>query len=420
MKVLLIDDDATYRKLIRQHVMTAFDSPTVVDHVPGVEGRLSPEFSASGFDAVLLDHAPAGGSGLDWLADGRARPLFPPVIYLLERPDEGASAIALEHGAIGAIAKSRIDHRLLAQLLREAESAQRRALGAFRASPAAEKAYKFGHTVIKGVRCIRAIASSAISTVYLAESEREAKLVVLKLLRQVPDSNDRGSTFDRFLQEYEIIRQIQHPNVVQIYELGVADDHAFILMEYFPAGDLRARMRRGIVPLAAVGILRQMAAALAAIHAAGVLHRDLKPGNVMMRADGTIALIDFGLAKQLSLEAEITATGEIFGTPYYMSPEQGHGRDVDARSDIYSLGVIFYEMLTGKKPFLAPTPMAVIYKHSHAPIPRLPEDLAAWQPLLDRLLGKEAQDRYQSASDIVTAIDARLVAAERADAAPPP
>jgi len=418
MKVLLIDDDATYRKLIRQHLMTAFESPTVVEHVPRVEGRLPPEFCAAGFDAVLLDHAPSGSSGLEWLADGRARPLFPPVIYLLERPDEATAAIALEQGAFGTIAKSRIDHRRLAQLLREAENLQRRALGAFRASPAAEKAYKFGHTVIKGVRCIRALASSAISTVYLAESEREAKLVVLKLLRQVPDSNDRGSTFDRFLQEYEIIRQIRHPNVVQIYELGVADDHAFILMEFFPAGDLRARMRRGIVPLAALGILRQMAAALAAIHAAGVLHRDLKPGNVMMRTDGTIALIDFGLAKQLSLEAEITATGEIFGTPYYMSPEQGHGRDVDARSDVYSLGVIFYEMLTGKKPFLAPTPMAVIYKHSHAPIPRLPEDLVDWQPLLDRLLGKEPQDRFQSAADICAAIDAQLAADRPADAAP--
>jgi serine/threonine protein kinase len=176
-------------------------------------------------------------------------------------------------------------------------------------------------------------------------------------------------------------------------------------------------MRRGIVPLEAVGILRQMAAALAAIHAAGVLHRDLKPGNVMLRADGTIALIDFGLAKQLTLDAEITATGEIFGTPYYMSPEQGHGRDVDARSDVYSLGVIFYEMLTGKKPFLAPTPMAVIYKHSHAPIPRLPDDLAPWQPLLDKLLGKEPQDRYQSAAEICTAIDAALTA--RAAAATP-
>jgi serine/threonine protein kinase len=269
------------------------------------------------------------------------------------------------------------------------------------------------------VRCIRALASSAISTVYLAESEREARLVVLKLLRQVPDSNERGSTFDRFLQEYEIIRQIHHPNVVQIYELGVADDHAFILMEYFPSGDLRARMRRGIVPLEALRILRQMAAALGAIHAAGVLHRDLKPGNVMLRADGTIALIDFGLAKQLSLDAEITATGEIFGTPYYMSPEQGHGRDVDARSDIYSLGVIFYEMLTGKKPFLAPTPMAVIYKHSHAPIPALPDDLVGWQPLLARLLAKEPQERYQSAAELVAAIDAELATADAPGSAPP-
>lgn len=420
MKVLLIADDPTYRKLIRQHLVTAFDAPVVIEHAPGVEGRLPPEFCAAGFDAVLLDHAPAGGSGLEWLSDGRARPLFPPVIYLLERPDEEAAAIAIEHGALGAVAKSRIDHRHLAQLLREAESAQRRALGAFRASPAAEHAYKFGHTVIKGVRCIRALATSAISTVYLAESEREAKLVVLKLLRQVPDSNDRGSTFDRFLQEYEIIRQIHHPNVVQIYELGVADDHAFILMEYFPSGDLRARMRRGIVPLEALRILRQMAAALAAIHAAGVLHRDLKPGNVMLRADGTIALIDFGLAKQLTLDAEITATGEIFGTPYYMSPEQGHGREVDARSDVYSLGVIFYEMLTGKKPYLAPTPMAVIYKHSHAPIPTLPEDLAPWQRILDKLLAKEPPERYQSAADICAAVDAALEAEARAAAALPP
>jgi tRNA A-37 threonylcarbamoyl transferase component Bud32 len=421
VKVLLIDDDATYRKLIRQHLTTAFDAPVVVEHVPGVEGRLPPEFAAAGFDAVLLDHAPADGSGLEWLADGRARPLFPPVIYLLERHDEAAAAIAIEHGALGTVAKSRIDHRHLAQLLRDAENLQRRALGAFRASPAAEKAYKFGHTVIKGVRCIRAIASSAISTVYLAESEREAKLVVLKLLRQVPDSNDRGSSFDRFLQEYEIIRNIVHPNVVRIFDLGVADDHAYIAMEYFAEGDLRSRLRRGISPPEALAMLRQMAAALQAIHLAGVLHRDLKPGNVMLRSDGTIALIDFGLAKQLALDAEITATGEIFGTPYYMSPEQGHGREVDARSDLYSLGVIFYEMLTGKKPYLAPTPMAVIYKHSHAPIPVLPPELDAWQPLLEKLLAKQPADRHQSSAELVSAIDALLAAAppEAPPEAPP-
>jgi eukaryotic-like serine/threonine-protein kinase len=406
VRVLLLDDDPTHRKLIRQHLLTAFDAPILVEHEPKSAGKLPAEFCAAGYDAVLLDQAPAGQPGLEWLADARARPLFPPVVYLLPAPDEAAAAQALAQGAFGVVAKSKIDHRALVQLLRDAEAQQRRTLAAFRASPAAEQAYKFGPTVIKGVRCIRTIATSAISNVYLAESERAARLVVLKLLRQVPDVSEKQSTFDRFLQEYEIIRNIQHPNVVEIYELGVADDHAFIAMEYFAAGDLRARLRRGIKPREALVVLRQMAAALDAIHIAGILHRDLKPGNVMMRGDASIALIDFGLAKQLSLEAEITATGEIFGTPYYMSPEQGHGREVDARSDIYSLGVIFYEMLTGKKPYLAPTPMAVIYKHSHAPIPQLPPELASWQGLLERMLGKEPVDRFQSAAELVRAVDA--------------
>ena len=406
MRVLLIADDPTFRRLLLQHIRTATEGAIVVEHPPQAAGRLPAEFSAAGYDAVLLDHAPAGGAGLEWLADSRARPLFPPVIYLLPAADAEQAAIALAHGALGTLAKEKIDHRRLQALLREAEAAQRRALGEFRASPAAEKAYRFGAITVRGVRCIRPLATSAISTVYLAESEREARLVAFKLLRQPPDGGERpNNTFERFLQEYEIIRGIEHPNVVQIYDLGIADDHAYIEMEYFPAGDLRARIRRGIGPLEAVAMLKQMTAALGAIHDAGVLHRDLKPGNVMLRNDGTIALIDFGLAKQLALEAEITATGEIFGTPYYMSPEQGHGREVDIRGDLYSLGVIFYEMLTGRKPYLAPTPMAVIYKHSHAPIPQLPAELAGWQPLLNRLLAKPLDERFQSAAEMRAALE---------------
>ena len=418
MRVLVIDDDAGYHQLIQQHVTTAFERAIVVAHVPRIEGRLPREFNAAGYDAVLLDDAPAGAPGIEWLDDGRGRPLFPPVIYLLPRADEAAAALAREHGALGTLVKSRIDHRELVKMLREAQSLQRRALANFRSSPAAGKAYRFGETTIKGLRCIRPLAASAISAVYLAESEHEARLVVLKLVRQVPDLTDKLGTFDRFLQEYDIIRQMQHPNVVRIYELGIADDHAFIQMEYFPAGDLRSRMRRGISPADAIVVLRQMAAALAAIHGAGVLHRDLKPGNVMMRFDGTLALIDFGLAKQLSLEAEITANGEIFGTPYYMSPEQGHGRAVDARSDIYSLGVILYEMLTGKKPYLAATPMAVIYRHSHSPIPLLPPEFAAWQGLLERMLAKDSADRIQSATELCAAIDRQLSQAAASAALP--
>jgi serine/threonine protein kinase len=153
--------------------------------------------------------------------------------------------------------------------------------------------------------------------------------------------------------------------------------------------------------------MRQIAGALAAIHDAGILHRDLKPANIMFRDDGSLALIDFGLAKQMRLHAAITGTGQIFGTPYYMSPEQGHAEPTDERSDLYSLGCIFYEMLTGERPFTASSPMGVIYRHAHAPRPRLSRALTHYQPVLDRLLAVDRYERYQSAEELLTALTAQ-------------
>jgi serine/threonine protein kinase len=207
--------------------------------------------------------------------------------------------------------------------------------------------------------------------------------------------------FSRFLQEYELISKIRHPNVVRIFDLGISDDHAYIAMEYFQRGDLRGRIGKGIEPRQALQYLSQMAAALQVVHEIGVLHRDLKPGNIMERADGSLAIIDFGLAKHADVNIEMTGTGEIFGTPYYMSPEQGHGQLLDERSDLYSLGVMFYEMLTGKKPFLAPTPMGVIYLHGNAPRPELNSELSVYQPLLNKLLAIEPTDRFASARELV-------------------
>ena len=179
-------------------------------------------------------------------------------------------------------------------------------------------------------------------------------------------------------------------------------------MEYFPGGDLRPRMGQPLPWREALGYLRQMAGALGALHEVGVLHRDVKPGNVLLREDGSVAFIDFGLARQLGLESDITATGAIFGTPHYMSPEQGHGKPLDERSDLYSLGVVLYEMLTGEKPYVAETPLAVIYCHANAPIPSLPRRLAHVQPLLDALLAKEPAERPSAAAEIVTLIDELL------------
>lgn len=407
-RLLIISDQADFVRLLEQHVSTIWKDAAVRRHDLAAQGSLPVEFTAAGYDAVLLDHLVQNGRGLRWLHDLARRAYFPPIIYFLPGDDEVVAAQARQAGAVESLPRVRPDHRRLAEILRKTVSDRRRAMTLWRSRPEADAVYRFGGVRIRGHRCIRQLAAGGHSQVFLAESEKAGELVVLKVFREVPDKVDAHDTFNRFLQEYELVSAIRHPNVVRIHDLGIADDHAYIAMEYFPRGDLRKRMKMPIAPREAVAYIGQMAAALAVIHRVGVLHRDLKPGNVMLREDGTLALIDFGLAKQLALQAEITGTGEIFGTPYYMSPEQGHGEPVDERSDLYSLGVLLYEMLMRRKPYLGQSLMSVIYLHRNGPLPELGPALKAYEPLVQRLMAKSPADRFQSAAELGSAVETLL------------
>ena len=402
VKALIVSDRAEYRQLLAHHVTLEWRDALPAEYEPATRGRLQPAFRGSVYDIVLLDHEVQEGRGLEWLEDLTERAGFPPIVYFAPQGDERAKASGASH----VLSRLEFDHAEFAAALRSALAQRRNVLAdTSRAALEPPPPDRFGSVRIRDYRCVRRLAVGGSSSVFLAESLRTGQQRVLKVFRQVPDVVEGSTTFDRFLREYDLVSRLEHPNIARIYDLGVADDHVYIAMEYFPGGDLRSRMREAMPWAEALAYLRQLAAALGALHAIGVLHRDVKPGNVLLRDDASVAFIDFGLARQLGLESDITGTGAIFGTPHYMSPEQGHGLPLDERSDLYSLGVVLHEMLTGQKPFVADSPLAVIYMHAHAPIPRLAPSAQHLQPLLEALLAKQAAGRPASGEEIVARID---------------
>jgi len=245
---------------------------------------------------------------------------------------------------------------------------------------------------IQDYRIVRKIGEGGMASIYLAQTGEASELQVLKVMTLGDSGQD--DSLQRFMQEFALLAQVRHPNVAQIYRQGFSAGHAYIAMEYFPHGDLRSRIAAGLSGDTAISYSKQIAAALHEIHRFDIVHRDLKPDNLMLRDDGSLALGDFGIAKHLSMHITDTLHGSVVGTPYYLSPEQATGQPVDRRCDIYCLGLIFYELLTGARPYRARTAAELLDFHVNGPVPLLRPPHDRLQPVLERLMAKDRDRRY--------------------------
>ncbi|HTY92319.1 MAG TPA: protein kinase [Steroidobacteraceae bacterium] len=410
-RLLIVDRDSRYREWLRNHLGVLFpDGAITAIDAREFEARLD-LLSRQDFHLVMFvahfGHSPEDphSEGLEWLRLLRDRPEFPAVIAIAEDGNELTAVRALQLGAVDYLPKRLVNPDRLRTAVKLA--LRRVELDAAPPGGQAEEAGEASQSAralrdpIPGYTIRKTIGESEKAIVYLAHSEKLGTDVALKVTKSESEEQEDPQVFAR---EYEALCALRNPSIVTIYDYGTNAGREFLAMEYFPRGDLKSRLLRGILEADALRYLEQIARALQAVHSAGILHRDLKPPNLMLRENDTIVLIDFGLARNLRGTPNSTRTGVLRGSPYYMSPEQALGEELDGRTDLYSLGILFYEMLTGRKPYTGLSAIDVLQQHVAAPVPQLPHSHVHLQALLEGLIAKSREDRFASAEQAIEAI----------------
>ncbi|GMU44099.1 MAG: hypothetical protein AMXMBFR25_20850 [Lysobacterales bacterium] len=246
------------------------------------------------------------------------------------------------------------------------------------------------------------IGRGGMSRVYLGRQLQPKREVAIKIV--APGTAPDPAFLASLKLEGDTVAGLNHDNIVTVFACGVVDNHYYLAMEILPGGDLTEKIKKGLRPEEAVEVMIQIGGALEHAHKKTVLHRDIKPENVMFHESGKAVLVDFDIAKEGDAESSFTQVGAVVGTPHYMSPERCMGKPTDARSDLYAMGVMFYEMLTGHKVFEGRDTFAVSYAHVYEPVPPLPPEHARYQGIVNKLLAKDPKDRFQNAGEMVAAL----------------
>lgn len=408
----VIDGSAGYRSVLSAFLQTAWPQVTIEEVDPFAETLRGIGFAfGTNSDVILLGGIGTTAEALSSLQRLRAREHCPPVILMVARELEPQVALLIEAGASSVLFKDAFSKRSLIdsirRLLGETASGQPSVRSLVETPKPFPDTRTFGqfsfiangqcHTVVvEHFHFLATLSNGNFAQVFSAERIEDRARVVIKISLTTPL---HSAEVRAFCERYRLITGLDGQNVVRYVDAGVADSWPYVVLEHLSGGDLRRCMAAGISPTEAVQILNKLCAALASFHAGNFAHMDLKPENIFFRGDDMV-LIDFNISTRFGHVARSRAMRDVFGSPFYMSPEQGQGLAIDGRSDLYSAGVIFYEMLTGTQPYTGESAIQLIYKHIHDEIPLLPARARMYQPIIDALMAKDRDARIASAADV--------------------
>ncbi len=403
-RILILEPDNKVRSTLLRYAVKGWQGAAVQSTSGTLTDALGDPERLKSFVVLLVGcdfskDGTAANPTLQALRAMAADPANPAVILLTTKGSEYTAVQAIKSGAFDYVPKTLLGREQVLSAVQRAMLHRKGLLG-HRGSAVTGVVRLFGYDMR---RCLATRDSVSVHVAFSAERSKE---VVLKVLHRGRGSLARDASFERLVTEFKLLYDIADRAVAEIYDFRVTSQYCYIAMEYFPLGHLGTQLDDTLSPLEAMHYAREISRALSIIHTAGVIHRDLKPANIMLRVDDSVALIDFGISQTTSAaKAGLEPTdGEIAGTPYYMSPEQGTGAALDERADLYSLGVILYQMLTGEKPYVGTTAEEILEQHRSAPLPSLPPQLAVCQPLLNKLLAKDPSQRFGSAREVLEAL----------------